>query len=253
MSDLFLLHTRPDPRRLAIWAGRQRLIQTSGDSGYAVHALLRAAFGKDSPQPFVYQDADRGLLAYTTLHPAELARRVALADPEVAATLGLAQSEDCAGYAVRAFPTNWSVGTELGFEVRLRPVVREGATGKEIDAFLHAVERSEGADLDRATVYLRWLRDHLAILGGRPRQGWQGAVDIIEARVQGFRLVDVMRRTQASPDEMGRRSQVVTGPDVTLSGTLRVLDSGAFGMLLSRGLGRHRAFGFGMLLLRPAR
>ena len=39
----------------------------------------------------------------------------------------------------------------------------------------------------------------------------------------------------------------------TVEGTLTVGDPDAFSRLLARGIGRHRAFGFGMLLLRPAR
>ncbi|MFG1478963.1 type I-E CRISPR-associated protein Cas6/Cse3/CasE [Xanthobacter sp. V4C-4] len=36
-----------------------------------------------------------------------------------------------------------------------------------------------------------------------------------------------------------------------LVGTLSVRDAEAFGVLLARGVGRHRAFGYGMLLLSP--
>jgi CRISPR system Cascade subunit CasE len=36
------------------------------------------------------------------------------------------------------------------------------------------------------------------------------------------------------------------------SGLLQVEDAAAFTALLARGIGRHRAFGFGMLLLKPA-
>ena len=36
-------------------------------------------------------------------------------------------------------------------------------------------------------------------------------------------------------------------PDALLVGSLKVEDPGAFTALLARGLGRHRAFGFGML------
>jgi CRISPR system Cascade subunit CasE len=42
-------------------------------------------------------------------------------------------------------------------------------------------------------------------------------------------------------------------PDATFRGTLRVDDPARFAAAaLARGVGRHRAFGFGMLLLRPA-
>ena len=38
-----------------------------------------------------------------------------------------------------------------------------------------------------------------------------------------------------------------------MQGILTVTDSAAFAALLARGVGRHRAYGYGMLLLRPAR
>ena len=36
-----------------------------------------------------------------------------------------------------------------------------------------------------------------------------------------------------------------------MRGNLIVSDPAAFAQLLTRGIGRHRAYGFGMLLLRP--
>jgi CRISPR system Cascade subunit CasE len=46
---------------------------------------------------------------------------------------------------------------------------------------------------------------------------------------------------------------LVSGPDAVLAGQLRVTDPKAFTQLLASGVGRHRAFGFGLLLLRSAR
>lgn len=41
------------------------------------------------------------------------------------------------------------------------------------------------------------------------------------------------------------------GPDVTFQGELTVRESGRFGQILRSGIGRHKAYGYGMLLLRP--
>jgi CRISPR system Cascade subunit CasE len=49
------------------------------------------------------------------------------------------------------------------------------------------------------------------------------------------------------------RRSVIGRRDVTFEGELQVADAAAFAALLARGVGRHRAFGFGMLLLRPSR
>ena len=40
-------------------------------------------------------------------------------------------------------------------------------------------------------------------------------------------------------------------PDATIHGTLRVSDPDRFAEALRRGVGRHRTYGYGMVLLRP--
>ena len=57
------------------------------------------------------------------------------------------------------------------------------------------------------------------------------------------------RRTRAVRKLHGQQSE---GPDAVMRGNLTVTDSDSFVALLARGIGRHRAYGYGMLLLRPA-
>ena len=137
----------------------------------------------------------------------------------------------------------------LGFEVRVRPTVR--AAKGERDAFLHAVEQANGAPLQREAVYAQWLREHLAPREGAARERWQGAVDLLDVHLAGFQRQQVVRRTQVAGGE-ARRGRVIDGPDALLKGHLRVRDPAAFAQLLTRGVGRHRTFGFGMLLLSRA-
>jgi len=243
-ETIYLLHTRPDPQRLAAWAARRRLLDKEGDLGYALHALLHAAFGEQAPQPFRYLDAEQGLLAYTHLDATGLAQLVALADPDVAAALGLGQTRQHGGMNVRAFPAKWAVGHTLGFEVRVRPIIREGKTGRERDAFLAAAEKSQGSVPDRGEVYVQWLRDAFAR---------QGGAELIDARMTRYQLLGVTRRSQRGSAEDVRQSRLVGGPDAVLAVQLRVTNPQTFAHLLANGLGRHRAFGFGLLLLRPAR
>ena len=244
LEALYLLHTQPDPQRLAAWAARNRVLDPQGDLGYALHALLNAAFGEHAPQPFRYFDADKGLLAYTRLSAAELAQCVALADPEVVAALGLGQTLQHAGMNTRPFPTQWAPGHVLGFEVRVRPTIREGKTGRERDAFLSAAEKAGGAELDRSEVYVQWLRELLVR---------QGGAELVDAIVTRYQLLGVTRKTQKGAPGEARHSRVVSGPDVVMTGQLRVTDPQSFAQILSGGIGRHRAFGFGLLMLRSAR
>ena len=241
---LYLLHTQPDPQRLAAWAARHRLLDSQGDLGYALHALLRAAFGEQAPQPFRYLDVEQGLLAYTRLSAVELAQHAALADADVAAALGLGQTLHHAGLSARLFPTQWAAGHALGFEVRVRPIIREGKTGRERDAFLAAIEKSPDTELDRSEVYVQWLRELFAR---------QGGAELVDATVTRYQQLGVTRKTQKGAADNGRQSRLVSGPDAVLAGQLRVTDPQAFAQLLASGVGRHRAFGFGLLLLRSAR
>lgn len=243
-EPLYLLHTQPDPQRLVAWAARHRLLDKEGDLGYALHALLHAAFGEQAPQPFRYLNADQGLLAYTRLDAIGLTQLVALADPEVAAALGLGQTRKHGGMNVRPFPTQWAVGHTLGFEVRVRPIIREGKTGRERDAFLAAAEKAQGSALDRDEVYVQWLRDLLAR---------QGGAELMDARMTRYQQLGVTRKSQKGSADDVRHSRLVSGPDAVLAGQLRVAEPQALAQLLAQGVGRHRAFGFGLLLLRPAR
>lgn len=246
--SLYLLHTQPDPQRLAAWAARRGLLAAQGDFGYALHGLLTAAFGDQAPRPFRYLDAKQGLLAYTPRTGDDLLRQAALASEDVATALGLGATARQPGLRVRVFPTHWPVGHVLDFEVRVRPVIREAKTGHERDAFLVAVEKKSAADTplqhtDRQEVYIQWLRDQFAR---------QGGAELLAARLASFRLLPVLRQTQPAGEGEARRKRPVGGPDAVLAGSLRVTDAPVFAQWLARGVGRHRAFGFGLLLLRPA-
>ncbi|HRO51639.1 MAG TPA: type I-E CRISPR-associated protein Cas6/Cse3/CasE [Alicycliphilus sp.] len=247
-TPLHLLHTQPDARLLATWMARYR----THDTGEALHGLLRAAFGAQAPQPFRYLDEQRGLLAYTPLDTQALATQAALADPLAARTLGLDAGSQHGGYRLRPFPTQWAQGQVLGFEVRVRPTVR-GAKGEQ-DAFLQAVAQAggkEGAPVQREAVYAQWLRAQLAPREGQPRQSWQGAVELLDVHVTAFARSPITRRSQPGAGAE-RKGRVIDGPDATLTGRLCVTDPNAFAELLARGVGRHRSYGFGMVLLQRA-
>lgn len=233
-----LLHCAPDPKALTLWATRHRLLSPDGDAGYALHALLSAAFGDEAPKPFRYLGAKQGLLAYTS-QPAEvLHEHAALATPDVAQALGLE------ALALRVFPQAWRQDQALGFEVRIRPVLR-AKDGRERDVFLHRIESSSSSTMaadDRETIYAEWLERQFSA---------QGAASLVRTGMEAFRLSRVIRQGGAKPSGE-RQVGTVMGPDAIFKGVLRIRDGAAFNRLLQRGIGRHRAFGFGMLLLKPA-
>jgi CRISPR system Cascade subunit CasE len=239
MSQNFhLLHLRPRLDRLLPWAQRQGLVaeRGQGDLGYAFHAALKAAFADCAPQPFSYR-AGQGLLAYTEQADA-LRSAVAMATPEVADMLGLDATPQSPGLLIRPFPSQWRDGQLLSFEVRVRPVIRQG--DKELDAFLSAAIRLPDTELSREAVYADWLKKQ-----------FEPAARLQEIRMNEFRLSSVIRR-ESQQGQGVRAKRPVNGPDAVFTGVLEVKDGSAFSKLVARGIGRHRAFGYGMLLLKPA-
>lgn len=237
-QDLHLIHLRPNLNRLLPWAQRQGFVTDhgQGDLGYAFHAALKAAFADFAPQPFSFRSG-HGLLAYTSQAEA-MRRAVAMTTPDMADMLGLDDTPQATGFRIRPFPTTWKVGQLLSFEVRVRPVVRK--EDKEIDVFLSAVQRMRDEVPSREAVYVDWLK----------RQ-FEAVADLHDIRMTEFSLSNVVRR--ASPQaEGGRPKRPVRGPDAVFTGILQVRDGAAFASLVARGVGRHRAFGFGMLLLKPS-
>lgn len=247
IDPLYLLHTQPNLGRMASWIASHhaRHSRQPVDMGDAIHGLLRAAFGEKAPQPFRYIEDRNGLLAYTAMDERAIADSIATADPVITEALGLD------AYKLRAIPNHWAAGQVFGFEVQVKPTVR--SKQGEQDAFLAAVRMAggkEGAPVDRGEVYARWLHDRINPSCPRaPRLPWHGSAEILDVQVSRFCHSKAVRRTQSQGD-IGRERRVIPGPDAVLTGTLRVVDSVAFSRLLARGIGRHRSFGFGMLLLK---
>lgn len=248
MMTLRLLSFRPDFDRLMRLAHREKLVPPGGDLGYALHAVFAASFGEGAPRPFrLFAPGEIGggpggrLLAYSARPLTDLVTHaVTFADPAFAAPLDLAAAEE------KIMPTDFPVGTRLGFEVRIRPVVRTGASAdgtvgaRERDVYQGAAV-GEAAHAARARVYADWLARQF---------GRDGAARVERSEVTSLRQTRLMTRDR-SPG--ARAPASLGGPDACFAGELVVEASAPFAALLTRGIGRFRAFGFGMMLLRPPR
>ena len=134
---------------------------------------------------------------------------------------------------------NPSVRTESPTEV---PSFKDGSDrrGKECDAFLWgALQHSNRGSMERKReqVYAEWLSAQLDRIGG-------ASLDVERTKLVSFQRTRAIRKLHARHSE---------GPDAVMRGILTITDPTAFSNLLARGVGRHRAYGYGMLLLRPAR
>lgn len=220
------------------------------DDGYLAHAALRALFGELAPQPFAFQSEGGGrggdpawrLLGYSkATDEALLEHARAFADPLAF------RACDVEALVSKPMPERFAEGARLDFELRACPIVRKSGAGEkhregaEVDAFLaRCWQVGEGVPVDREAVYVDWLRTQL---------GRDGAASLEGAELLRFCRSHLLRRTQGGE----RQAKRCERPDASLAGTLRVENAAAFMGLLARGVGRHRAFGFGMLLLRPPR
>jgi len=224
------------------------------DGGYALHLALRRRFGEAGPQPFrLFADGPEP--AYLLGYASDPVALTEMAD--IPAAEPLLDAVFTAAPQWRAMPATWREGARYGFSVRARPVVRFGARRKaeradsdaakagenwwaragEVDAWIAARTRPDGdPDLTRDAAYVAWLATRLS-----GSATLEAGVELVQ-----FRRVRARRSTHGRPG----RSRV-EGPEALLAGTLIVADAQAFAHLLARGVGRHAAFGYGMLLLSP--
>jgi CRISPR system Cascade subunit CasE len=181
------------------------------------------------------------VLAYSALdHGALVERAKTFADPAAWNVC------DLDGMASKPMPSAFEAGMRLGFTVRACPIRRIAKRGPmlrdraEVDAFLaKSWEVGPDVPLDRHDVYVAWLGEELTK---------QGAAKVVEASTTSFQLGGLHRRGHSEV----RKGHRAVRPDVTFEGVIEVGNPAAFAQCLARGVGRHRAFGFGMLLLRPA-
>ena len=234
-GQLVMTKTELDLRGFQRWMGQRRI----DDHDLALHRLLKEGLGDTAPKPFYLDWHNRSLLGYGTADAAILTHLLRIyADPSQASLFRRIDS--------KVMPKTWAKGQTLGFKVRVIPVTRvarkrddteetRGLPKKEMDAFvIRSAQVGPDTPLERGEVYGEWLSEQMAPYG----------VEVVSSRMTGFAIQRVYRKQE------GRRLE---RPDVEMRGVLRIGDPEGFRKLLGRGVGRHLAYGFGMLLLRPPR
>ena len=242
MTDLHLVGITIDMRQLHHW-GTCRSLVCNGylDEGLALHHLLGECFGRAALQPFrlMVSRANRKgkVFAYAVQDSTSLVQTArAVATPDLLETIELDGIQ-----SVPRPASAWREEQRIGFDLRIRPVVRLAKTighegkhfrqGAEVDAWLSHV--LSGGKTDRETLYLDWLEARLDGAATLERES---------SRMALFRRSKAVR---------GRR--MAEGPEVVIHGTLSVCDPESFSRKLAQGVGRHKAYGYGMMLLRPPR
>jgi CRISPR system Cascade subunit CasE len=232
------------------------------DEGRALHHVLDETFGPGALRPFrllvAPGKAGGSVYAYSRSSKAALlatARETSL--PEAQRVLGLEALAD------REMPLAWSAGRRLAFDIRIRPVVRLRTPlpdprqpdnpykiGAELDAFFVEAQRLH-PDARPRIVDGKLLASGMT-QAERTRE--KVYCDWLSARITGAADLDVEKTSmpQFRRTRVSRSGPAPEGPDAILHGELTITDPSAFARLLANGVGRHKAYGFGMLMLRPA-
>ena len=221
------------------WMGVRRF----RDQDHAMHCLLVECFGDLAPKPFrlmLPRGGSTGVLYGYGMSTASVLNETAAicADPLQRRILPADLMDS------KAMPTRWQVGKRVGFEARIRPIVRRSRRNGnrpsgECDAFLWEAEQQPKGEMKRGReeVYTEWLAKQFDRIGG-------ASLEIASTSLVSF------QRSRAVRSHGARYSE---GPDALMRGILTITDPAGFSALLARGIGRHRAYGYGMLLLSPAR
>ncbi|MEO8257364.1 MAG: type I-E CRISPR-associated protein Cas6/Cse3/CasE [Acidobacteriota bacterium] len=214
------------------------------DDGYLCHCIMRELWQSLAPAPFVLRGRGRTLDAwgYSSVEAAALVDHArAFGDPSVLAAITAVD-----GVVSKLMP-QFARGRRVGFLLRACPVVRLTQAshghreGAEVDAFLaRAFAAGKEAVVSREAVYRDWLATKVN------REATTG-VTLESVGIAGIARERLVRRTQGHE----RKASRLERPDVRFEGTLVVTDGERFNAWLRHGVGRHRAFGFGALILAP--
>ncbi|WP_269497333.1 type I-E CRISPR-associated protein Cas6/Cse3/CasE [Castellaniella sp. S9] len=232
MSGLHLLRIPVQVPPLLKFAAESGITQEDETLGYTLHAWFAALFGTHAPRPFRYFDRRNEVLAYAHADAAILLEQAqTYASPLAWAAL------DVDGVASKTMPETWQAGRRLRIEALVCPVARQDNVEK--DVFLRTLDRLGDDAPGRAEVYRDWFTVQ-----------WNDVLRFGHVEILGMTArTRLLRRSRRG----GNRLRVVERPQVLIGADAAIGDGQGFARLLARGIGRHRAFGFGMVSLSPPR
>ena len=124
---------------------------------------------------------------------------------------------------------------------RTASIDERGAISHEVDAFVlaHAEQREKAKTAQGESVTLKVTRQDVY-------QDW------LKCKLGNAAIPDQVRLHRFQRSLAMRGNKVLSeGPDVIIHGNVTVKDQTLFQQVLRKGIGRHKSFGYGMLLLRP--
>jgi CRISPR system Cascade subunit CasE len=233
MDDLFLVKSHVDTEFLRSWGGRHQHLGPKNDFGYVIHAILELLFRKNRPQSFYFDRSNNSLYFYSTLSRAQLADQ--LINKNMAACFGLGLGSCGRDCEVNDITSLIAKNPQLSFQIQTSPIKRLTGSRREVDVFRAA----DGSEKDRHAEYEKWLHTRLGETG-------MGDVIIDDVVIEQH---SVLRREKKLMDSNNRTKVVIDVPVALFTGTFTVRTRQCFLETLLKGIGRHKAFGLGMLLI----
>ncbi len=226
------------------WRGMRGL----HDPDHGLHCLMTESMGSLAPKPFRMMISAGGkrasLFGYSSTDVDSLRQAIrTFADPRQIRAIPPGEVDS------KLMPADWEPGQRLGFETRVRPIVRMKDRRDE-----SRPNACGEMDIHSRTMY---SYQHESPEGDNPPQREETYLDWLAARLESAGAAEldrdrtVMKRFQMVSSVRSSGGRPVKGPDATFHGTLTIRDPDEFRKLLKPGIGRHRAYGYGMLLLRP--
>ena len=212
---------------LNAWMGERGL----EDTGHALHCLLTETLGAVAPSHFrlmTRRHSDDATLYGYCRHDSEEIRR----QHQAFASPAQDQAIPATAIQTKVMPTEWPDATDIAFELRCRPL-RQHHT-KELDAYSWLKEKQPDSDVSRVDAYVDWLEEQFEK---------RGTAVMKRASIEQYQ----QSRTWTSPNHA-----TPFLPETVMRGVITITDGKNFTQTLATGLGRHRAYGFGMLLIKPA-
>lgn len=232
---MFLSRVRVDLNGLA----RGELFNVMNGEPYGAHQLLWRLFPNYSgPRPFLFrQELEEGSDGRET--PKGLPLFYILSEPEPVAAGGLLDVES------KPFAPRLQTGDRLSFRLRANPTLARRVAGakrsQRSDVLMHA--KSVFPDGERTSTAC------VAAMDAAARQWLAGRGETSGFRLHGDPIVGGYR--QHAMEKASRRSPIQFS-SVDYEGLLEVTDADALSAKLLQGLGRAKAFGCGLMLIRRA-
>lgn len=216
---------------------RRRLISLLSGDAYANHQLLWRLFGDSAQRSFLFrQEIEQDQLSPDQA-PRGLPLFYVLSDQMPAAVPGLLEME------AKPFSPVLATGDRLAFRLRANPTIsRKTETGRSVrhDVLMDAKIRCRQQGVDRPDEVRRCMDE--------------AAVRWLESRSEnaGFSLESVPQLSGYRQHANKRKGTEIRFSSIDYEGVLSITDPAVFQEALCQGLGRSKAFGCGLLMVRRA-